>query len=89
MCVVRTSLLLRERIFNGNLSVRFFFFQQRLDVAKQRIESLNPLVNVETITDPSVLGGSALENLVQKVDLVCVTDYDRDSLVSLVSRPTF
>ncbi len=41
-------------------------------------------MDVETITDPSALEGPALENLIQKVDLVCVTDYDRDSLVSLV-----
>ncbi|KAF9454772.1 hypothetical protein P691DRAFT_804131 [Macrolepiota fuliginosa MF-IS2] len=66
-----------------------FFFRdedvgrKRLDVAKPRIESLNPLVNVETITDPSILEGVAFENLIQNVDLVCVTDYDRQSLIRI------
>jgi len=54
---------------------------KRLDVAKPRIESLNPLVNVEVVTDLPTLEGSVFENLVQKVDMVCMTDYDRESLV--------
>jgi len=58
-----------------------FSFVKRLDVAKPRIESLNPLVNVEVVTDLPTLEGSVFENLVQKVDMVCMTDYDRESLV--------
>lgn len=42
-------------------------------------------MNVETLTDPSVLEGLAFEDLVQQVDLVCVTDHDRESLVRLLS----
>ena len=55
-----------------------FSFVKRLDVAKPRIESL---VNVEVVTDLPTLEGSVFENLVQKVDMVCMTDYDRESLV--------
>jgi ubiquitin-like 1-activating enzyme E1 A len=55
---------------------------QRLEAAKSRVESLNPLVTVETITTPSALEGDAFDALVKTVDLVCVTDWDRDGLVS-------
>ena len=55
---------------------------QRVDAAKARIESLNPLVAVETLHDPSLLDGDGLDNLIQRVDLVCVTDWDREGLVS-------
>lgn len=46
------------------------------------MESLNPLVVVETISTLSALEGDALDSLVQAVDLVCVTDWNRDGLVS-------
>lgn len=55
---------------------------QRLDAAKSRIESLNPLVTVETIADGSISKAEDLESIIQNVDLVCVTDWDRDGLVS-------
>ena len=55
---------------------------QRVDVAKSRVESLNPLVTVETLSHSSVLEGQALDDLVQAVDLVCVTDWARDGLLS-------
>jgi len=55
---------------------------QRLDAAKSRIESLNPLVIVETIADGSISKAEDLESIIQNVDLVCVTDWDRDGLVS-------
>ena len=54
---------------------------QRVDAAKARIESLNPLVAVETISDPSALEDNALQTLLAGVDMVCVTDMDRTSLV--------
>lgn len=55
---------------------------QRVDAAKARIESLNPLVHVESIaTQPEILG-DGLDALIASVDLVCVTDSDRDNLVS-------
>ena len=53
-----------------------------MDAAKARIESLNPLVAVETITSPSALGPEEFDALVQDVDLVCITDSERDFLVS-------
>lgn len=54
---------------------------QRVDAAKARIESLNPLVAVETLSDPSVLENDALDILLSGVDMVCVTDVDRATLV--------
>ncbi|KAF7314307.1 Fumarate reductase flavoprotein subunit [Mycena kentingensis (nom. inval.)] len=69
-----------------DLGAGFFFRDQdvgkkRVDAAKERIESLNPLVIVETIaTFPEP---EALENIIRDVDLVCVTDWDRDGLVQL------
>lgn len=50
-------------------------------MAKARVESLNPLVTVETLSQSSVLERQGLDALVQSVDLVCMTDWDRDSLV--------
>lgn len=38
-------------------------------------------MNVEVVTDLPTLEGDVFENLVQKVDMVCMTDYDRESLV--------
>lgn len=58
---------------------------QRVDAAKSRVESLNPLVTVEIIPTSSVLEREGLDAIVQAVDLVCVTDWDRDGLVSAQS----
>jgi ubiquitin-like 1-activating enzyme E1 A len=55
---------------------------QRVDAAKSRIESLNPLVTVETMTSPTALERDGFDALVQGVDLVCITDSERDFLVS-------
>jgi len=52
-----------------------------VDAAKARVESLNPLVTVETLSQSSALERQGLDALVQSVDLVCMTDWDRDSLV--------
>lgn len=53
-----------------------------MDAAKARIESLNPLVAVETITSLSALEPEEFDALVSSVDLVCITDSERDFLVS-------
>ena len=54
-----------------------------MDAAKARIESLNPLVTVEVMTtSPSTLEPDAFDALVQNVDLVCITDAERDLIVS-------
>jgi len=39
-------------------------------------------VTVETIPKSSVLENEELEALIEAVDLVCVTDWDRDNMVS-------
>jgi ubiquitin-like 1-activating enzyme E1 A len=54
-----------------------------VDAAKARIESLNPLVIVETHSEEGLLEGEALDKTLETADLVCVTDWDRDELVSL------
>lgn len=47
------------------------------------MQSLNPLVTVETLGHSSALEQQSFDSLVQRVDLVCATDWDRDGLVSL------
>lgn len=54
---------------------------KRVDAAKARVASLNPLVTVETISEPPVFEREGLDAIVQAVDLVCVTDWSRDDLV--------
>jgi ubiquitin-like 1-activating enzyme E1 A len=68
-------------VLYGNNKTLTSFCAQRVDAAKARIESLNPLVTVETISSPEVLRNNTLEQLISTVDLVCVTDSDRDDLV--------
>lgn len=60
---------------------------QRVDAAKARIESLNPLVTVETVPDASAVAGDALDGLLRGVDMVCVTDSDRETMVRDSSPP--
>jgi ubiquitin-like 1-activating enzyme E1 A len=75
-----------EDVAAEDLGVGFFFRDEdvgkkRVDAAKSRIQSLNPLVAVETLTSPSVLEQDELEKLVQGVDLVCITDSGRDFII--------
>jgi ubiquitin-like 1-activating enzyme E1 A len=56
-------------------------FSQRVEAATARVQSLNPLVNVEALSDSSLLEPTNLEQLLERVDLVCATDLDRDTLV--------
>jgi molybdopterin/thiamine biosynthesis adenylyltransferase len=79
---VRRFQLKRLRV--GNLPVRWLV--QRLDAAKSRIESLNPLVTVETVSDISALEDERFESIVKTVDLVCVTDWDERGIVSISSN---
>ncbi|KAH9480515.1 SUMO-activating enzyme subunit 1 [Psilocybe cubensis] len=77
-----------ENVSEEDLGAGFFFRDgdvglNRLDVAKSRIESLNPLVTVEIVTDKAFAEGERLESLVKDVDLVCVADWDRDNLIKL------
>jgi len=77
-----------ENVSEEDLGAGFFFRDEevgvkRVDAAKPRVESLNPLVTVEVISDTAVLEGDALDTLVSSVDLVCVTDWDRDGLIRI------
>ena len=56
-------------------------WSQRVDAAKPRIEELNPLVAVEARSDVGALHGAALDALVQSVDIVVLTDHDRETIV--------
>ena len=54
-----------------------------MDAAKARVEGLNPLVIVEKLSQTSALEQQGLDALVQSADLICMTDWDRDSLVGV------
>ncbi|KAH9980227.1 hypothetical protein BGW80DRAFT_1274162 [Lactifluus volemus] len=76
----------REDVATEDLGVGFFFRNEdvgkkRVDAAKSRIESLNPLVAVETMTSPTAMEREGFDALVQGVDLVCITDSERDFLI--------
>lgn len=53
-----------------------------MEVAKARIEGLNPLVAVQAMKHHTLLERESLDALVMSVDLVCVTDWPRERLVS-------
>ena len=52
---------------------------QRADAARPRVESLNPLVTIEAV--PSY-DDQSLAELIEQVDLVCVTEETRENIVS-------
>jgi len=56
--------------------------------AKPRIESLNPLVVIETITTHDKLEAENMDEFINTVDLVCVTDLGRDVVVSAIAVET-
>ncbi|KAF9257508.1 hypothetical protein L218DRAFT_935725 [Marasmius fiardii PR-910] len=73
-----------------DLGAGFFFREEdvgkkRVDAAKPRIESLNPLVTVTTIPTFSAVDAQSFETILQEnnVRLVCVTDSDRDGLIRM------
>jgi len=75
-----------EDVSEEDLGAGFFFRDEdvgrkRVDAAKTRVESLNPLVTVQTLSHSSLLEQQGLDALVQSVDLVCATDWDRDGLI--------
>jgi ubiquitin-like 1-activating enzyme E1 A len=53
---------------------------QRVDAARPRVESLNPLVAIEAV---SSYDDGSLVTLIEQVDLVCVTEETRENIVSL------
>ncbi|KZT09311.1 uncharacterized protein LAESUDRAFT_723044 [Laetiporus sulphureus 93-53] len=75
-----------DLVAEEDLGAGFFFRdddvgKKKAEAAKARIESLNPLVTVETISAAPALEGDALDALVRDVDMVCVTDSDRETLI--------
>ncbi|KAJ4482268.1 hypothetical protein J3R30DRAFT_3458188 [Lentinula aciculospora] len=71
-----------------DLGAGFFFRdddvgKKRVEAAKARIEDLNPLVTVETVPSFNVLNNQNFESTVNGVDLVCITEWDRDDLIRL------
>ncbi|KAG9227490.1 hypothetical protein CCMSSC00406_0000864 [Pleurotus cornucopiae] len=76
-----------EDVTDADLGSGFFFRDEdgkkRVDAAKARVESLNPLVKVETIPTYSVLEREVADATLQDADLVCVTDWRRDGLIQL------
>lgn len=52
---------------------------QRVDVARPRVESLNPLVAIEAVTS---YDDQSLVKLIERVDLVCATAETREGIVS-------
>jgi len=70
-------------VVEEDLGAGFFFRDEdigkkRVDAAKARIESLNPLVAVATVPHP-IRCDAELDALLRGVDLVCLTDMDRDT----------
>lgn len=61
--------------------------RQRVDAAKTRIGSLNSLVTIQAHSDNVLQERESLDVLVRSVDLVCVTDGDREGLVRHFARP--
>jgi ubiquitin-like 1-activating enzyme E1 A len=59
---------------------------KRVDVAKSHIQNLNPLVTIEIISTREALQAHGLENLINGVDLVCLTDNGREMIVRYVLR---
>ncbi|KAH8104846.1 hypothetical protein BXZ70DRAFT_922717 [Cristinia sonorae] len=77
-----------EDVLGEDLGAGFFFRDEdvgkkRVDAAKARIESLNPLVKVETISEPASLESESIRSLIAAVDMVCVTDWDREGLIRI------
>ena len=54
-----------------------------MDAARTRIESLNPLVTVETIPSLAPLEPNNIGETLKGVDLVCITDSSREFVVRI------
>ncbi|KAG6833427.1 hypothetical protein H0H87_006793 [Tephrocybe sp. NHM501043] len=83
-----------EKVTEEDLGAGFLFRDEdvgkdRLEAAKSRIESLNPLVTVETITDASVLEGNHFEDLVRRVDLIRMNEVCRRNSTPFYAGGTY
>ncbi|KAI0081590.1 hypothetical protein K474DRAFT_1613323, partial [Panus rudis PR-1116 ss-1] len=77
-----------EEVCEEDIGAGFFFRDEdvgkkRVESAKPRIESLNPLVAVEIISDAPAMLDEGLDKLIRDVDLVCATDWDRETLIRI------
>ncbi|KAG9315727.1 hypothetical protein JVU11DRAFT_3374 [Chiua virens] len=77
-----------DDVTEEDLGTGFFFRdddvgKKKVDAAKTRIESLNPLVTVEALSGDVMHDMESLDALVKSVDLVCATDWDREGLIHI------
>ncbi|KAL4080737.1 hypothetical protein J3A83DRAFT_4202115 [Scleroderma citrinum] len=77
-----------DDVTEEDLGAGFFFREEdigkkKVEAAKARIESLNPLVAVQTMRHHTLLEGESLDALVMTVDLVCVTDWPQKGLIQI------
>ncbi|EIW80911.1 hypothetical protein CONPUDRAFT_103924 [Coniophora puteana RWD-64-598 SS2] len=77
-----------DDVSEEDLAAGFFYRDEdvgkkRVEAAKARIENLNPLVTVVSSPQISLLDAEKLDEIVQDVDLVCVTDWDRKGLCQI------
>ncbi|ESK95798.1 sumo-activating enzyme subunit 1 [Moniliophthora roreri MCA 2997] len=77
-----------DDVTEEDLGAGFFFRDEdvgkkRVNAAKARIESLNPLVTVKTVPTYSAVDSQSFETTIRDVDLVCVTDWDKDGLIRM------
>lgn len=65
---------------NNTIHFTFLIFShntKRINAARPRIQALNPLVAVETYTEPD-----DWDVLMQRIDVLCLTDGTRQDIVS-------
>ncbi|KAF8133852.1 hypothetical protein EV363DRAFT_1567397 [Boletus edulis] len=77
-----------DDVSEEDLGTGFFFRdddvgKKKVNAAKTRIESLNPLVTVQAISHDVFHDRELLDALVMSVDLVCVTDWHREGLICI------
>ncbi|KAG9103518.1 hypothetical protein FRC06_010199 [Ceratobasidium sp. 370] len=77
-----------EPVDETDLGCGFFFpegsvGQPRVEAAKPQIQSLNPLVNVVAVSDFGCLSNGQIDATLAEVDLVCVTDCQKDEMLRL------
>jgi len=77
-----------ENVSEEDLGAGFFFQDsdvgsKRVEAARSRIESLNPLVAIETIPSLTPLDPDRIGETLKTVDLVCITDSSRESVVRI------
>ncbi|KAF8558232.1 hypothetical protein OG21DRAFT_1455660 [Imleria badia] len=77
-----------DDVSEEDLGTGFFFRdddvgKKKVDAAKTRIESLNPLVTIQAVSHDVLQERESLDAMVRSVDLVCVTDWHREGLICI------